>query len=612
MCGFTGIVDRHGIRSACITGIERAAERIAHRGPNASGFFSNDQLALAHRRLSIIDPDERANQPMRSQCGRYLLVYNGEVYNYKALRRQLEQRNHSFTTESDTEVVLYHLMEFGDNGIAAFNGCFALAFIDLHEGSVLLVRDRFGINPLWYSIESEARLSFASEEKALVCTETHPVRRQALADILHFSYNPEHSSAREAIFRLPPGSYLKWPNSSTPIPWFSPTARESSMPPVPLRDALEAAVIRRLVADVPVGCFLSGGIDSSIVSALAARHHARINTFSVGFKEFAAFDESQAARTVAQHIGSTHHDFQMTLDDLERHARRVLESADEPFGDSSAIAASFLAEQTAKHVTVALSGDGADELLGGYRKHKAHAVYSGTGPVQAAAIGILLQTLARITHGKRAEQLRKLASVATLSAADRYFALARFSRPEDVAVIFPHASAEGENRHRIRSLFDRHPEKLAALYADQLMVLPNDMLTKVDLTSMRHSLEVRVPFLDPEVVVCINASPVNQRYSWQRGKQPLRTQFNDLLPASVFARKKQGFEVPLAHLLRTALHADVAGIVNSDVLNGHGFQRTGLASLVNRFVQGDDALAPLMYTLLHIETWLQRHSNGIE
>ena len=612
MCGFTGFVDRNGIHSEHLQGIEQASHRLTHRGPDAHGLFTNAYLAVAHRRLSIIDVADRANQPMVSSCKRYLLVYNGEVYNYRELRQTLVQRRHSFTTESDTEVVLHHLMEFGEAGISALNGCFALAFIDLHEPSVLLVRDRFGINPLWYARQADHQLAFASEGKALVGTENMPIRSDAVKDILTFSYNPEHASIRSGVFRLPPGSYLKWPGPAEPVKWFSPAAEQASNTTASLRDAIENAVVSRLIADVPVGCFLSGGIDSSIVSAIAARHHSQLATFSVGFNAFAAYDESAAAHTVATHIGSEHHCFQMEMDDLERHAHTVLEHCDEPFADSSAIAASFLAENTAKFVKVALSGDGADELLGGYRKHRAHAFYANASALGRTLRVALLKQLAAVTTGKRSAQLGKLASVGRLSPADRYFALARFAQPNEVEALFPHASAEGENQKSVRELFRRYPEMDAVLYADQLLVLPNDMLTKVDLTSMRHSLEVRVPFLDPAVIAALQAIPVKARYSSKTGKMPLRTAFADLLPQSVFQRKKQGFEVPLAELLRTRMHGTVAQLKTSNRLKALGFDMDGIARLIKRFNEGSNDLAPLVWSLLQVEAWMSRQSNGIQ
>ncbi len=612
MCGFTGIVDRNGIHAEHLQGIEQASDRLTHRGPDAQGLFTNAHLAVAHRRLSIIDVADRANQPMVSPCKRYLLVYNGEVYNYRELKEDLRQRNHAFVTESDTEVVLHHLMEFGATGISALNGCFAFAFIDLATNNTLLVRDRFGINPLWYALSENGCLRFASEAKALPTLHPTDVNRDALADILTFTYNPENTSALRGMLKLPPGSYLEWPKSQKPTRWFTPYPTGVNAGQTTLRKALDTAVAQRLVADVPVGCFLSGGIDSSIVSALAVRHHAKINTFSVGFAEFSHLDETAAAETVARHIGSHHHSFHMTAEDLERHALIMLEHPDEPFADSSAIAASFLAEQTSHHVKVALSGDGADELLGGYRKHKAHALYADKSQMTRSALTALFRVLASITRGSRSSQLSKLASVGKLNPAERYFALARFTRTDDAFAVFPHTSAEGDNQKEIRRIFENYPEKRAALLSDQWMVLPNDMLTKVDLTSMRHSLEVRVPFLDPEVVKCIQSIPCAERYNWRTGKLPLHRQFNDLLPASVFERKKHGFEVPLAYILRVPLGQRLAALAHSEALLAHGFDAVGIETTVRRFNAGEAHLAPLIWTLMQVDAWLIRQSNGIQ
>lgn len=611
MCGFTGVADLNRNAPQWEERVAEAASRIQHRGPDAAGTLTNDFTTLAHRRLSIIDLDPRANQPMSSPCGRYVLVYNGEVYNYRELKNDLIRKEHVFATESDTEVVLHQMMAYGAAGIAALNGCFAFAFIDLEERSVLLVRDRFGINPLWYTIENESTLVFASEGKGLPL-QRQAINRNAIADILRFSYNPENHTALQNIHRLPPGCYLEWPNDKQPKTWFSPIDEEREQPVKSLREALETAVNMRLIADVPVGCFLSGGIDSSIVSALAARHHSGINTFSVGFERYKQLDESDAAEAVAKHIGSQHHCFQMTDEDLHRHADLLLQHSDEPFADSSAIAASFLAEKTAGHVKVALSGDGADELLGGYRKHRAHALYAGRSRFTRHTMIGVIHLLSRLLGPGRGNAFRKLASVGPLSPAERYFALARFSSKEDAFAVFPHTSAEGENQKTIRTLFDRYPEKRAVLYADQLMVLPNDMLTKVDLTSMRHSLEVRVPFLDPLVVRAVQAIHVDNRYTAQTGKLPLQAQFSDLLPPAVFAKRKMGFEVPLSHLLRSPLRDRLDRLQKSEYLAEMGIVANAVAAISLRFVQGEERLATLIWTLMQIDAWLERQTNGFQ
>lgn len=607
MCGFTGYFSPAGTAEVHASKVAACATHIAHRGPDGRKSFSHPLLNTTHLRLAIIDPDERSAQPMTSPCGRYALVYNGEVYNYKALRSQLVQQACRFITESDTEVVLHQLIKHGEAGIAAMNGCFAFAFADLHKQTLLLARDRMGINPLWFTADCEDGLAFSSELKGLPMVGRKKLNPQALRNILEFTYNPEHSSLIEGVHRLPPGCLLHWPSDRTPRQWYSLEATFTAPTSItPLREALEHAVIDRLVADVPVGCFLSGGIDSSLVSAIAARHHSQLNTFSVGFPAHPSADETAAARVVANHIGSTHHCFEMGANDLEAHAMNVINLIDEPFGDSSAIAASFLAEQASLHVKVALSGDGADELLGGYRKHNAHALASAFPKSTSNWAARLLLPLFRPTGRMRA--MSKFFEAARLSPEERYLAWARFVPKGVVQQLYPCSDHHGEVIDAIVRGFHERDELNQVLLADQQMVLQGDMLTKVDLTSMRYGLEVRVPFLDHRVVSAANALPALRKYNRKVGKLPLRNEFSDLLPASTFARKKQGFEVPLPWLLRHPLRRSAEDLKHSEHLALAGIERAALHALIDAFMNGQDAAAPALWTLITLDAWLNRHA----
>jgi asparagine synthase (glutamine-hydrolysing) len=606
MCGFSGFFSTSDNALTKHTAVTEAFKRIVHRGPDAQAIFTHPKAVLAHARLAIIDPSERSDQPMVSACKRFVLVYNGEVYNYRTLRENLRKKGVEFATEGDTEVVLNHLIEFGSTGIAALNGCFALAFVDLQSSQLLLARDRMGINPLWYTVSDDG-IYFASEMKGLPIIGKKHLNRRAIRDVLEFSYNPENEGFINGFFRLPPGCLIEYPGAEHPKEWFNLNDTFMGSEKASLRSALENAVRDRLIADTPIGCFLSGGIDSSIISALAARNHRDLATFSVGFSEFPHADESAAAQRVAKHIHSRHEQFNCTLDDLAEHTDKVFGAFDDPFADSSAIATSFLSERTAKHVKVALSGDGADELFGGYRKHKAHALAHAL-PRWAAAIGKgCIRAGARTSPSK----LAKFFTAAEQPNAERYFAWARFTDANFVQALFPNKEEGGAVYQDVEASFERYPPLQAVLYSDQRMVLPGDMLTKVDLMSMHFGLEVRVPFLDSAVMLAANSLSVSEKYNRLRGKIPLRNAFADLLPPETFTRKKQGFEVPLNELLRTALTSRIERLVQSEVLIEAGFSSSAVAMHVHQFNAGQRTHLTLLYTLICIDDWLRRYATHV-
>jgi asparagine synthase (glutamine-hydrolysing) len=373
-----------------------------------------------------------------------------------------------------------------------------------------------------------------------------------------------------------------------------------------LRIALHEAVVERFEADVAVGTFLSGGLDSSIVSALAAQHQPNVSTFSVGFKAFGYLDESEYALQVAQHIKSRHTAFEMTPDDLIEHTERFLKHLDEPFADASSIAVSFLAENTREHVKVAMSGDGADELFGGYRKHRGHALALHT----LGKLGSVLHPLVRAKQKKEAfsrenaasdrqRQLIRFVEAARLNAAERYQYWCQFT-PDSVIEEALGIELSAPALHS----FSKNELQDVLLY-DQLQVLPYDMLTKVDLMSMRYNLEVRVPFLDPRVIAVANALPANAKYTHRSGKIILHRTFGNLLPATILARRKQGFEVPLEWLLRNGIRQRV------EALRTTNFEEVGIDSIrlnhsIDRFLQGDNRLTTLIWSVVVLAAWLNQ------
>ena len=555
MCGIVGIkLFNDFIEKNHLDAVRKGLSDQQHRGPDASGIYSEDKVVLGHNRLSIIDKKERSNQPMQDQTGRYQLVFNGEIYNYADLKNALLKKGIHFNTSSDTEVLLYHLIEKGVNGIDELDGCFAFAFFDTLDDEMILARDHFGINPLLFSLTDEG-LYFSSELWFFRHLSGYEeLNQQALNEFFQFTYIAAPNTILKGVHKLLPGHYLHIKGKYCDIKKYikgevDDSPKDTSNKIKTGRRIIEDAVIKRLAADVPLGTFLSGGIDSSIVSAIAAEYKSNLNTFSIGFKDSPYHDESKYAQMVARHIGSAHHPIMLETNEVLADLPNVLRSMDEPFGDSSAIAMYFLAKKTKEHVTVSLSGDGADELLGGYNKHKAF-LKSTKNPFAlglAASISKLLPDGDRNSSlGNRLRQLQRYDELRKLNWPDNYWFLASFMKKSDrEALLLNHEMDYPRQLGQKESLN-------AFLSVDQQFVLQGDMLKKVDLMSMRHSLEVRTPFLDKEVVRFCNNLPNAMKLNGKTGKVFLREAFSNRLPDEIFTRKKQGFEVPLLSWIKSA------------------------------------------------------------
>ena len=379
MCGITGIYAYNMVGRVSMINVANATSALSKRGPDFQGSWNDQQVALGHRRLSIIDPTPEGHQPMWDASQRYCIVFNGEIYNYKSLRQELLSAGVQFNSETDTEVLLNLYIKEGKAFLHKLNGFFAFAIYDTQEKSIFIARDRIGIKPLYYLTDND-RLLFASEMKSLMQYGIDKtIDFTALHTYLQLNYIPAPRTIFQSVKKLLPGQYIELANGELKIEsWYTiPYAREKytdqnyEQQQKTFADLLEQSVQKRLVADVPLGSFLSGGIDSSVIATLAKRHKEDLHTFSIGYKDEKFFDETDYAKAVAKKIGSEHTVFSLTNQDLYEHVHDILDYFDEPFADSSAIAVYILSQETKKHATVALSGDGADELFGGYNKHEA-------------------------------------------------------------------------------------------------------------------------------------------------------------------------------------------------------------------------------------------------
>lgn len=571
MCGITGIIAFNEKGKAYLSQINTATDCLAKRGPDGEGIYVSGNTALGHRRLSIIDTSDLAAQPFSDASGRYTIVFNGEIFNYKTLREQLLLKGIQFRSQSDTEVLLYLYIAEKENCLQQLDGEFAFAVYDREEEKLFLARDRFGIKPLYYYTDGE-KFIFASELKAISAFGIpKEIDKISLQTYLHLNYIPSPYSIFKNVLKLEAGSSLLLNKSGEikketyykiPDPGIVHTLPDYEKAQRELRSLLEHSVQQRLIADVPIGAFLSGGIDSSIITAIAAGRTKHLNTFSIGYKDEPMFDETEYARLVAKKHKTNHTVFELTNQDLYEDLYNVLDYIDEPFADSSALAVSLLSMHTRKHVTVALSGDGADELFAGYNKHAAE-LKARKGGIKAGLVKAthpLLKQLPKSRNGKignTIRQLEKFADGMKLSAPERYWKWAKWSGFQP-GYIFRNEYARDLNaaeyeKRKSGFIKDIGSDYNSVLRADMQLVLENDMLVKVDRMSMSRSLEVRVPFLDHKVVDFAFSLPAEFKIDGRQRKKILKDAFRDVLPPELYNRKKQGFEVPLLKWFRTEL-----------------------------------------------------------
>ncbi|MCW3125361.1 MAG: asparagine synthase [Bacteroidetes bacterium] len=595
MCGIVGYFSRS--EGNLKAPLDQALKALSLRGPDKQvSRILSPHVGLGHARLSIIDTTDCATQPMTDETGRYTIIFNGEIFNYRELRTQFFA-DKKFQSSSDTEVLLDLYIKLGKDCLQHLNGFFAFAIYDAAEQSIFIARDRMGIKPLHVYDDGE-KIIFASELKAIF---SFPVKKEidfdSLALYLQLNYIPGTSSILKNVSRLLPGWYMtidKKGQISKAQFYQVPFGDSRLVPETPesytaakakLRTLLDASVERRLVSDVPLGAFLSGGIDSSIVVSLAAKHKPDLNTFSIGFKDEPFFDETQYANLVAKKFKTNHTVFSITTDDMYEHLFDILNYIDEPFADSSAIAVYILSMHTRKHVTVSLSGDGGDELFAGYNKHDAEMRARQNNFVNTAVkTGLpIWKMLPKSRNSKFTNVFRQLERYGVglkLSPKERYWRWCAFVDESDALRLLKNANAvnksEIETRKAAVLKFVEGKNSINdVLMADTQMVLPNDMLTKVDLMSMANSLEVRVPILDYTVVDFAFTIPTKFKIGEGHTKKILKDAFRDVLPDELYTRPKRGFEVPLLKWFRTGLKS----LIEDDLLNNDFISEQGIFNL---------------------------------
>ncbi len=611
MCGICGIVSSNG--PADPDRLAAMSAKLVHRGPDSDGVFAEGQAALAARRLAIIDL-QTGDQPIANEDATVHVVQNGELYNYRELRTELERAGHRFRTHGDTEV-LVHLYE--QEGLAfarRLRGMFAIALWDATRRRLVLARDRFGIKPLYYR-EDERGLEFASELRALPRGE---IDLDALEAFLAFNSIPAPLTIFREVRKLPPGHVLAWEDGKARIERF---ARPAPEPASRLRDDDEAELIEELrarlrdsvrahlVSDVPVGVLLSGGIDSSALAALAAQETAEpVRTFSIGFEE-RSFDELDDARLVAERYG-THHRELVLRPDAALLLPALAEAFDEPFADSSALPTYLVSQLAAQDVKVALSGEGGDELFGGYYTYVADLLALRAGRAARLASPLVERLPSSSARASFDYKAKRFVRAAHLPPLERHHAWKEiFSADARAELTGRRHGFDPVDLHRARFAETEDAELLARLQdVDLGIYLADDLLVKTDRASMAHSLEARVPFLDPAVASFAAALPAKHRVRGLRKKVLLRKAVAPLVPDRIVRGKKRGFSIPAAAWLRGELEPFARETLAPETLRRQGFFRPETVSgLLDRHVAGKEDLSRQLWGLLAFTLWHELH-----
>jgi asparagine synthase (glutamine-hydrolysing) len=608
MCGIAGLLGVTGDPAAAVHDVSEMTASLVHRGPDDAGFASGYGWAVGMRRLAIQDVSQAGHQPMRVRD--LTLVFNGEVYNFPALRNELEGFGYSFRSGSDTEVVLYALEHWGPEALNRFNGMFALAVVDERRRQAWLARDRFGKKPLFIA-RLRRGLAFASELKAImrIAREELTISRRALAEYFRFQYVPAGACIFEQVEKLPAASWVQVDLDSghcspTREFWKLPEELPAALPATPadVLVAVREAVTRRLIADVPVGAFLSGGVDSSLVVACMCDASADVRTFSIGFQD-PRFDESRYALAVARHLCTDHTHLQLEPSEAMAIVPHLSDAYDEPFADSSAIPTMAVARLARQRVTVALSGDGGDELFGGYTRYRAARILRLARLIPNFGVRVIERVPQHSALGRRMRLFSSLAEAS--STTEAYQELVSVWRSKELAQLMPDLQL-GESFNSAHEMSGKGMVQ-NMMRCDARTYLIDDILQKVDRATMAVSLEARNPLLDPAVVsLAFGAASLAEEAP---GRKPLlRAALKLRLPEQLVERPKMGFGVPVGDWMRQEMRPMLKDLVlaRRDAEYDVGIAR----DLCNSHLSGERNVAPQVWSLLAFELWRERWLSG--
>ena len=621
MCGICGLGAGRAGRPD-LEALAAMSATLVHRGPDDDGDVVAGPVALAARRLSIIDL-AGGHQPMTGEDGRVHVVQNGEIYNHAELRAELEAAGHRFRTRCDTEVIVHLFEQYGDGFAERLRGMFAIALWDSRAERLVLARDRFGIKPLFYCEDADGGIAFASELKALMALPEfdRALDLRALESLLAFNSIPGPRTIFDGVRKLQPGHLLSWepgrgaavrpyakvaPAHADELRGDSPAALAAE-----LRDRLRDSVRAHLVSDVPVGVLLSGGVDSATLAALAAEESGeRVRTFSIGFRE-RSFDELERARLVASRYDTDHHEL-IVEPDVGEVLTRLAEVFDEPLADSSALPTYLVAELAARHVKVALSGEGGDELFAGYHTYVADSIAPWVGR-PAAALRPLVERLpsssARVSFDYKAKRFARGGALPPLERHHAWKEIFSSDLRAELRATPAPAAFDPLDVYRERYDTTAGAEPLARLQdVDRSIYLVDDLLVKTDRASMAHSLEVRVPFLDTAVTELALAVPTSRHLRGFQKKRLLRRAVAPLLPRRILHGRKRGFSIPAAAWLRGDLRAFARDVLAPDAVRAQGlFRPDAVERLLAEHEAGSADHSRQIWCLMTLGLWLERH-----
>ena len=617
MCGICGILE-FGNSAIDRQILNNMTQSLRHRGPDDWGVYVSEQAGLGHTRLSIIDLSPTGRQPMSTEDGdSVVVVYNGEIYNFREIRRTLEAKAVQFRGHSDTEVVLQAYLQWGTKAFAMFEGMFALALWDTSKQQLYLARDRFGVKPLYYYCDRSG-LVFGSEIKALLASGriARQINWQALHEYLHYGTGLGANTLFEGIQKLPPGHFLTLDRQGLSKGQFAsildvePVQDDFETATLKVRSLLEQAVEKHLVSDVPVGVFLSGGIDSSAITAFASKHYSgAIHTFSAGFDFDKGVNELPNARLVAEHCGTEHHELHIAGGDMPSVIEQLVRCHDAPFGDPANIPLYLLSRELGESYKVILQGDGGDEIFAGYPR------YSRLNYERWLRFLASLALWTRALLPRQTVLYRSAKTLYALSQADPSLRMALLMSQEfidypPVQVLSSQVRAylsSTDPFRRYRELYERlvHLDAVQRmLYTDSTIILPDTYFEKVDKATMAHGTEVRVPMVDNQLAAYAMGLPASYKVRGNQKKYVLRRALRGIVPATILDGPKQGFGVPIHYWLRTSLADYMREVLLDDSTLGSGlFDRTALVGCIAEHVSGRRNNGLLLYKLLNLALW---------
>jgi len=642
MCGVAGFLDSRQPIERMTTIISAMTEQLTHRGPDGSGVWCDPKgsIALGHRRLAILDLSSLGHQPMHSPHERYVISYNGEIYNFLALKQHLQTKHYVFTGQSDTEVLLALILEYGlESALQQLSGMFAFALWDKKEKILHLARDRLGEKPLYYGFINNTFV-FASELKAIRVYPgfQQPIARASVSRFMQYGYIPAPYSIYEHIYKLPPGTYLSVSNGTlatrlTPKPYWSARqiAEQGLANPLTLTDQeaitqtdqlLHQVIKSRMVSDVPLGAFLSGGLDSSLITAIMqANSTSPIKTFTIGFN-LDTHNEAQHAKRIAKYLRTEHTELYVDAQDAMNLIPKLATIYDEPFADSSAIPTCLLSQLTRQHVTVCLSGDGGDELFGGYNRYRlgqsiwkkiALLPYPVRLAFQKAIWSIspvrLQQICSTLKLPITGDKLHKFATVFSAKSPDQLYQhfISQWYTPEDIVL----ASSMTQTTCLLQQLEGMHfIEKM--MLTDTISYLPDDIMVKMDRAGMAVGLENRTPFLDHELFEWMWTLPLHMKLRQRTTKWLLRQVLNQYVPKHLVDRPKMGFGIPLDTWLRGPLREWADHLLQKDKIEQHGLLRA--EPILQKWQEHRSQKRNWQYqlwTVLMLQAWIEHEKDII-